>query len=79
MMLKKLVKLLALSVFTKGSEIIEVTLDNPPNKALAGFEFAVINFYDDSSTSIEVKKIFADAMQMFKEEEKLGSRSVGWA
>jgi len=37
-----------------GYEIIEVTLDNPPNKALAGFEFAVINFYDNTAISTEV-------------------------
>jgi hypothetical protein len=60
-------------------DIIEITAENPPNLALAGFEFAVINFYDDSAASEEVKKIFHEAMILFKEEEKLGSRSVGWA
>ena len=54
MMLKNLARLVALSIVATGYEIVEVTLENPPNKALAGFEFAVINFYDDSATSTEI-------------------------
>ena len=78
-MLKKFAWLFTLSIGATAQDIVEITLENPPNKALSGFEFAVINFYDDSATSTEVKRIFADAMKIFKEEEKLGSRSVGWA
>lgn len=81
MMLMKLASLIAVSIMASAiaHDIIEITAENPPNLALAGFEFAVINFYDDSAASVEVKKIFHEAMVLFKEEEKLGSRSVGWA
>lgn len=77
--LTRLLLALNLAVTAAAHEIVEVTHENPPNKALAGFQFAVINFYDDSDTSTEVKKIFQDAMNIFKGEEKLESRSVGWA
>ena len=57
--------MLALGAMTVAHSVIEITSDNPPNKALEEFEFAVINFYDASSDSPEVNKIFQAAMVMF--------------
>jgi len=69
-MLKHLIQFVAsISTVLKAQEIVDITLENPPNKALSGFEFAVINFYDDSAASEEVKTIFKSAMILFKEEE----------
>jgi len=79
-MLKLFTRILTcFSSLTYAYDIIEITNENPPNQALNGTEFGVINFFDDSAATEEVKKIFEKAMIIFKEEEKLGTRSVGWA
>jgi hypothetical protein len=81
MMLMKLASLIAVSIMASAiaHDIIDITAENPPNLALAGFEFAVINFYDDSAASEEAKQIFEYARAKFMTLPERAARSIAWA
>lgn len=73
-MLTKIIFLLTSSAL---AHILELTSKNKPKKNLAGFQFNVVQFYDETESGLESLDIFTRAHEIF--ESKNLQRSIGWA
>lgn len=76
MFFKHLARLLALTSVTVLGEVIELTADNPPSKALSGFEFSVLSFVDNSAASRDSTEVFKEAEKLFSETSNRSNKIV---
>jgi hypothetical protein len=72
-----LTKIIILLLSQALAELLELTSKNKPKKALAGFQFNVVHFYDETEKGLEILELFERAYEIF--ENKNLDRSVGWA
>ena len=61
-----------------SAEVMELNRNNPPNVALAGFEFVVMNYVDSSQASKDSTKVFEAAETIFQQSSKRADK-IGWA
>ena len=59
-------KIIILLVSSALAEIFELTSKFKPKKALAGFQFNLIQFYDETESGLEMLDIFTRAYEIFE-------------
>ena len=60
-----LVRTFSFLLILVSAEVMELNRKNPPNVALAGFEFVVMNYVDSSQASKDSTKVFEAAETIF--------------